>query len=369
MRIAFLSFGFPEYSLRLTGALARDAKVLLMLPEKQVEPYAGLIDAAVDFRPFSAPRLRRPLRQMKTSKALCNEIRDFGPHVIHLQQGHLWFNWALHLLPKCAFILTIHDYRTHPGDWPSKMTPQWILNLGVHRADALIVHADQIKQLLVAKDGIPTSRVHVIPHIKLGDETSVRSENHVAPTVLFLGRIWKYKGLEYLIRAEPLITARVPNARIVIAGEGEDFSRYRKMMVHPERFTVYNEYLSDNRIVQLIKESTVVALPYIEASQSGVIPLAYTHGKPVVATDVGGLPEMVEDGKTGFCVPPRDEKRLADALVQIMQDRTLAERLGANANRKVNTECSPTRVASQTLEVYRRALHYSEIVSHETVSV
>jgi starch synthase len=369
MRIAFLSFNFPEYSLRLAGAIARYADVLLMLPEKQAEPYANLVDRAVDFRPFSTPRLRRPVRQMKMSNALCSQIQDFCPDVVHLQQGHLWFNWALHLLPQCAFVLTIHDYRTHPGDRPSRMTPQWILNLGVRRADALIVHAEQIKQLLIANDGIPESRVHVIPHIKMGDETSAKSGNHDAPTVLFLGRIWRYKGLEYLIRAEPLITAQVPEARIVIAGQGEDFSRYRKMMVHPERFTVHNEYLLDDRVVELIKESTVVALPYIEASQSGVIPLAYTHRKPVVASNVGGLPEMVEDGQTGFCVPPRDEKALANAIVRILIDRTLAEKLGANGNRKVNTECSPTRVASQTLQVYRRVLHRPEIVNHEPVSV
>jgi glycosyltransferase involved in cell wall biosynthesis len=369
MRTVFLSFNFPEYCSRLASALVRDVEVLLMLPEKDVEPHVSLVDPKIDFRPFPAPRLRRPLQQIKLSKALCRQIRDFRPDVIHLQQGHLWFNWALRFLPGCAFILTIHDYRAHPGDLPSRMTPQWILNRGVRHADKLIVHARQIKELLVANDGISESRVHVIPHIKLGDEPAAKSNNHYSPTVLFLGRIWKYKGLEYLIRAEPLITAQVPDARIVIAGQGENFSRYRRMMVHPERFTVYNEYVSDSRVAQLVEESAVVALPYIEASQSGVLPLAYTHRKPVVATDVGGLPEMVDEGQTGFCVPPRDERALAAAIVRILKDRHLGETLGANGNRKVNTECSPARVASQTLSVYRQALHQSEIVSHEPVSV
>jgi glycosyltransferase involved in cell wall biosynthesis len=369
MRVAFLSFNFPEYCLRLTSGLAGNAEVLLMLPEKDAEPYAHLVDNTINFRPFSAPRLRRPIRQMKMSKALCRQIQDFRPDVVHLQQGHLWFNWVLGSLPRCPFILTVHDYRTHPGDMPSRMTPQWILNLGVRRADELIVHAEQIKKQLVANDGIPKSRVHVIPHIKLGDETSAKWDNGYVPTVLFLGRIWKYKGLEYLIRAEPLISSQVPTARIVIAGQGESFSRYRKMMVHPERFTVHNEYISDARVVQLIEESTVVALPYIEASQSGVIPLAYTHGKPVVATNVGGLPEMVDEGQTGFCVPPRNERALANAIARILKDRQLAETLGANGNRKINAECSPTRVAGQTLAVYRRALHRCEIVNHEPVTV
>jgi len=100
----------------------------------------------------------------------------------------------------------------------------------------------------------------------------------------------------------------------------------------------------------------VVTLPYIEASQSGVVPLAYTHSKPVVGTRVGGIPEMVEDGRTGFCVPPRDERALADAIVRILRNQSLAHTLGTNGNRKINTECSPAQVARMTFEVYRRAV-------------
>ena len=63
------------------------------------------------------------------------------------------------------------------------------------------------------------------------------------------------------------------------------------MMVHPERFIVHNEYVSDEKRAELFRRASVVVLPYIEASQSGIIPIAYRFGKPVVATTVGGLPE------------------------------------------------------------------------------
>jgi glycosyltransferase involved in cell wall biosynthesis len=192
--------------------------------------------------------------------------------------------------------------------------------------------------------------------IALGDDRAqprVCEDDH---QILFFGRIWEYKGLEYLIRAEPLITARVPDARIVIAGRGEDFARYRRLMVHPERFTVYNEYVSDSQRAELFQRASVVALPYIDASQSAVIPVAYTYAKPVVATSVGGLPELVEDGRTGFLVPPRDERALADALVCLLRDKELCHQMGAHGKRKVATECSPESVARQTLQVYQRAI-------------
>ena len=66
---------------------------------------------------------------------------------------------------------------------------------------------------------------------------------------------------------------------------------------------------------------------------------------------------MVDDGRTGFCVPPRDEKALADAIVRILKNQDLAHTLGTNGQRKIDTECSPAEVAKMTIEVYRRAVH------------
>jgi glycosyltransferase involved in cell wall biosynthesis len=203
---------------------------------------------------------------------------------------------------------------------------------------------------------MPSQKVHVIPMLALGeDRASIRVQED-DNMILFFGRIWEYKGLEYLIRAEPLITSQVPDVKIVIAGRGEDFSRYRRLMVHPEQFTIYNEYISDEKREELFRQASVVALPYIDASQSAVIPIAYTFAKPVVATRVGGLPELVDHGQTGYLVPPRDERALAEALVRLLQDKNLRHQLGANAKQKIDTECAPSIVASKTLEVYQRAV-------------
>ena len=148
----------------------------------------------------------------------------------------------------------------------------------------------------------------------------------------------------------------MPNARILIAGEGEDFARYRRMMVHPDRFIVHNEFVPEDRAADYFRRASVVVLPYIEASQSGVIPMAYSSGKPVVATTVGGLPEAVENGRTGFLVAPRNSVQLADAVVQLLLDAPLRRWMGANGKRKIEEESSPRVVAQKTLEVYRRAV-------------
>jgi starch synthase len=289
--------------------------------------------------------------------SLLGQIREFGPDVIHFQGGELWFNFALPLLKRwCPLVITIHDPAHHPGDALSQKTPQAVLDLGYHQADRVIVHSGSLKQTVIDRLGIPAEIVHVIPHIALGDESDQARGQENSHSVLFFGRIWEYKGLDYLIRAEPLITKQVPEARIVIAGEGEDFGRYRRIMVHPDRFDVHNEYIADDRRAELFQEAAVVVLPYVEASQSGVIPVAYTFSKPVVATRVGGLPEMVDDGQTGYLVPPRDEIALAWAVVRLLQNADLRHRLGSNGKRKIETECSPDVVASKTLGVYRSAV-------------
>jgi starch synthase len=358
MKVAFLSFHFGEYSVRLASALAKEAEVLLLLPQQEAAPHLSKLNQAVLLQPFDKPRLRQPLGQMATIYRILQQIKSFDPDVIHLQNGHLWFNLALPLLKRYPLVITIHDPKRHVGDRESGKTPRLMMiwDFGHHRADQLIVHGKQLKQVVVEELRLPSEIVHVIPMVTLGDDlahSQLQEDDH---QILFFGRIWEYKGLEYLIRAEPLITAQVPNASIVIAGRGDDFTRYRRLMVHPERFTVYNEYVPDDKRDELFRRAGVVALPYIDASQSAVIPIAYTFAKPVVATTVGGLPELVDHGRTGYLVPPRDERALADALVRLLRDKKLRHQLGANGKRKIDTELSPDAVARQTLAVYRRAI-------------
>lgn len=358
MKVAFLSFEFPEYCVRLAAALAAKTELMLLLPERDTQTYLPLIESRIHVQQFCKPRLRQALQQTRMIMGLLQKIQSFKPDVIHFQQGHLWFNFALPRLKRYPLILTVHDPIHHLGDTASRKTPQIVMQFGYRRANQIIVHGEKLKQIMTDRYSMAGSKVHVIPHVALGNP---RVQSHVTEQnsrILFFGRIWPYKGLEYLIRAEPLITSRIPEAVIVIAGEGEDFTRYRRKMVHPERFVVYNQFVSDELATQLFSSAGVVVLPYVEASQSGVVPLAYRFGKPVVATSVGSLPESVEDGKTGYIVSPRDEEALAGAIVTILKNKQLREQLGANGKRKLEREFAPEIVARQTLAVYERSLAF-----------
>ena len=266
MRIALISYDFGEYCVRHANALLDYGEVMLILARGLAEPYEDLIDKRVVYRPFAKPRLRQPARQARTIRQILAEVSAFDPDVVHLQLGHLWFNLALPLLKRFPLVLTIHDPRHHLGDRGAHRTPQAVLDFGYRRADQVIVHGHSLKEIVNRELNIDADRIHVIPHIALGLDSvpspSPRAEPPSAPpNILFFGRIWPYKGLDYLIRAQPKISAAFPEARIVIAGRGEDFDRYHKLMGDPSRFIVHNRWLSDVERADLFASSRLVVMP------------------------------------------------------------------------------------------------------------
>ena len=257
---------------------------------------------------------------MMTIARLLRQLRRFRPDVVHFQQGHMWFNLALPLLRAYPLVVTIHDPRYHVGDRDSQRTPQWLMDFGFRQADSVIVHGEALKRQVVMLLGTSANKVYVIPHVAIGSMNAPRASVDDGKSILFFGRIWEYKGLKYLIEAEPLISQVVPGAQIIIAGTGDDFEPYRQLMTHPENFVIHNRFISTSDRDRLFQEASVVALPYIDATQSGVIPLAYSFAKPVVATGIGALAEAVDDGITGRLVPPADTKALAAAIVDLLCD-------------------------------------------------
>jgi glycosyltransferase involved in cell wall biosynthesis len=356
MKIAFLSYDFPEYCVRHANAMAHDHDVLLMLPKNQIGEAEKLIDRRVRYEGFFRPRYRQPFQQLKTVAKIVRMIRSFQPDVVHFQNGHLFFNAFLPLLRKFPLVITIHDPRQHLGDQEALITPQWVMDFGFRRACQVIIHGADLIETVNREIKIPKDQIHVIPHIAIGARPESPADLETTPNILFFGRIWEYKGLDFLIKAEPIVSAVFPDVKIVIGGKGEDFDRYRRMMVHPERFEIRNEWISDADRAKMFAESSMVVLPYVEASQSGVIPIAYTFGKPVIATTVGGLPEMVEHDKTGLLVAPRDIEGLAAAIIQLLGDRNLRKRMGIAGRDKLTRECDPTVVVRQTIAVYERAI-------------
>lgn len=355
MKVVFIAFDSTELSLRLASALAEHAQVTLMLPREQAEPHLGFLSPNVDYRPFHRPRLRQAFRQVRAIARIVNDIRRLDPDVIHMQKWHLWFYLALPTLRRFPLVISIHDPFPHRGDRGAMKTPRSIIRFGYRRATRAIVHNDEMRRIVVDELGLSPESIDIVPLIERGDASLGVHIEERDNEVLFFGRIWEYKGLRYFIEAASLISAEVPSARFVIAGRGDDFAPYRAMMSDPTRFEVHNEFVSDETRAELFRRASVVVLPYCEATQSGVIPVAYTYERPVVATNVGGLASQVVDGQTGLLVAPRDARALADAVVELLADPDLRHTMGRNGRHLLEERWSASVVAEQTFEVYRMA--------------
>ena len=229
MRIAFISYDFGEYCVQHVNGLSAAGEVVLIMPDELFDPYREILNVDVQLRTFSKARLRQPIKQLRTLRWILKQVDEFQPDVVHFQLGHLWFNFVLPILRRrYPIVFTVHDPRQHLGDRGSKNTPQWVMDFGYRRADKVIVHGSQLKEVLVRELGISQSDIHVVPHIAIGEKqaaTSTTKDSTEEIAVLFFGRIWPYKGLEYLIRAQPLINQEVPNAKFWILGRGESMQR------------------------------------------------------------------------------------------------------------------------------------------------
>lgn len=211
-------------------------------------------------------------------------------------------------------VLTVHNITPHerPGD------------IGRFRrvyahCDALICHTDEAKRALVTHSSVHPDRVHVIPHgpllyDKIGD---------VAPSgtllVAAIGSIRRYKGLDVLLRAWPRVTAAVPDARLVVAGDGPaDVVRELRAVV-PHGARLVARPLSTNEVVALHREAAVIVLPYRGITQSGALLTAMAFEKPIVLSALPAFEATLPQYPADLFVPPEDDERLANALIALLR--------------------------------------------------
>ncbi len=165
---------------------------------------------------------------------------------------------------------------------------------------------------------------------------------------LFFGYVRRYKGLDVLLESWPAVRASRP-ATLLVAGEFyEDPAPYRTAASRAgDSVRLMEKYLEDHEVEAAFKAADVVVLPYRSATQSGVTHVAYALGAPVITTDVGGLTETVDPGRTGLVVPPENPPALAEAIVRFFAEG-LGERMRENV-RALGERHSWETLARETL--------------------
>jgi len=173
--------------------------------------------------------------------------------------------------------------------------------------------------------------------------------------LLFFGYVRKYKGLDILIEAYPEILTEIPEARLLIVGEFYDkpglyLAQIKKLGIE-DKVKVVNEFVPNEDVAKYYEVSDVVILPYRSATQSGILNVAYGFNKPVIVTDVGGLSEFVNEGKTGFVVKPDSPNAIVEGVKNFIDVKSEVDFFGhiSEMNKKNNFNNLP-KVIMQIIE-------------------
>jgi len=232
-----------------------------------------------------------------------------------------------------------------------------------HRqVDCFVAASEAIRQLL-RTDGVPDERtvtVHEgidVDHVRLAPAVNVHEAlwlPHHAPLIVNVAALVPHKGQRYLIEAAPLVLRQVPDARIVIFGEGELRAHLEHLVreLRLEKHVLLPGFRAD--ILGCIKGADLFVLCSVTEGLGTSLLDAMACRKAVVATRAGGIPEVVDDPHTGLLVPPRDAAALAQAIVDLLRDDGRRQRMGEAGFARVGSRFTVERMVAETATLYER---------------
>ncbi len=285
-------------------------------------------------------------------------VRRYKPDVLIMQWwSTFWTCFFItflflyrHEFPLSPVIVFCHNVVPHEDHWWDRLLTKMALSLPTH----YLVHSTQDKMRLVelvprAKHAVTVVEFPPYKDIVLGTFTKAEARallglDPECPVLLFWGIVRPYKGLIHLIQAVSQIQHHT-KVHLLIAGEfWEDKSKYLReieKMGLSSRVTIVDKYIPNEEIGIYFSAANVLILPYLQTSHSAVLQIAFEMGLPVIASDVGGLRESIEDGVNGLLVKAGDSSSLAHAIL-----RYLCEGLEEKMRFSILTKRNPDRWAN-----------------------
>ncbi|MGR8952763.1 MAG: glycosyltransferase family 4 protein [Gammaproteobacteria bacterium] len=356
LRIAYVLNVFPKLSetfiaTELAGLRARGVEVRILslrLPDE--EPRHDIVERA-ELLAYTSYDL---------SEFKC-VLRDFQPQLIHAHFARQATACARELAAELGlpFTFTAHRYDIYdkaPADFAARAAA----------AAALITVSEANARYIATTFGVPISRIQLIP---CGVDTqrfspSVTSTLDLPPIILCVARLKPVKNQELLLRAcARLKTVGIP-FRCVLVGDGptRDNLLFQIAQLGLEANVELAGPADQYGVLEWLRQATVVALSSHSEGMPVCLMEAASCGLPTVATAVSGVPELIEDGVTGFVIPPGDEQALAAALARIISDRDLAARMGKAARLRALERFSVG------LQINRLLALWTKILEQEVVS-
>lgn len=354
--------GGPRYTLELARVLAQHPQLDIHLSlSRQSELFAettalGLPGWHPETYTGKASAVLATLKLPGIRRALGRYLRQQQIQLVNCTMSHLWNLPVLPALKAAGvqYLLTLHDATPHPGE--NFLVRQGLLAEEIRRTDGIITLTDHVQTGLVQVYGYPKQQIWKIP-LGVFDYHAQPQMPRVYPSgrslrLLFFGRILPYKGLSLLLEAFPQVQQRFPALELAIVGQG-DLGPYASQLQGLTGVRVENRWLQETEIGSIFAAADLVVLPYVEASQSGVVAIALATGLPMVATPVGGLLEQLSDRQTGLIAREVSATSLAAAILELLETPALYEHCSRQALAAAASSFSWPAIGAEVASVFQ----------------
>jgi glycosyltransferase involved in cell wall biosynthesis len=342
--------GGAEKSMRLIKSelLARGHMVQVASTDKDLAGRESFADVTIPHITVTGPgKLVHYTWYERGRRELARIVRDFKPDVVHIHTvGEFTPSifWALSGIPA---VMTVHgpegftlkllpwqllptDYRNHSYD-PSdvrligrlrygyfRLFQRPLYLIGLRRLSALIAPSRFLADVLTADAG-RTPVVQIYNGIELPSPQPLESR----PNVVYVGRLEAVKGVDHLVRAFAEVQAVIPAARLTIVGDGNERLALQQLATELDIASNVNfaGWVGITAVEKYYREAQAVVIPSVWPENLPTVAIeAMAIGRPIVGSNTGGIPELVDDGRTGFITPVRDADAIAVALITILSD-------------------------------------------------
>ncbi len=312
--------GIAQYTTMLHRALKSECDLLTVSFRRQYPGwlYPGDSDIDPEYKGYQEAGVHYILDSINpfTWVKGCRLITKHAPHVVIIPWWSVFWTFCFMFIARylsyrgIPVLFLCHNVIEHESAfWKTALT-RWVLS----QSNKFLVHTKEEAAKL--KVFVPHAHIAVHPHpIYIQFPHSKGTfPRRARLELLFFGLVRHYKGVDVLIEAMHMLKSK--EIILTIAGEWwlQDAKLYKRIEGLHGKVELVNRYINESEVAEYFARCDVVVLPYRSVTGSGVIPVAYHYGKPVIVTHVGGLPDVVEDGVSGRLVPPDDPFALADVI-------------------------------------------------------
>ena len=337
-----------------------------------------------DVQALNVPIWEYPTKSLYSYQSLRSQakfVRDIRREGIQIVHTYGFYPNIFAILPaalatRCVTVASVRDM----GVFSDRHKIRSITQATACRfADCIVANSNAVREWLL-KQGLGRYDIRVIPNgiaipqkRNRKDGLPVRAELNIEPTapvIAVVGRLVRTKGLEFFLEAAAAVAARFDSARFLIVGGACAEPEYRTELEKRAAalnltgrviFTGQREDVS-----QIMSETDISVLPSLSESFSNAVLESMAHGLPVIATSVGGNPEIISDGENGVLIPPKDASALARSMIRLLESREFARRLGESARERVMREYSLERLLRRTEDLYISLLERRGLTSYQT---